>query len=344
MSEDNMSEPTSTELYLNVESYKDASIFTELKDEWNALLGRSYADVIFLTYEWQSIWWDTYCPGELNVVTCRDDAGQLIGIAPLYLVDGTYHLIGGEDVTDYLDLIVDEGYIPAVFEAFATYFKQHHYTLNICNIRADSPTLAGFSNYLTSQGATVVSKAMEVCPIINLPDSWDGYLALLDKKQRHELRRKQRRILGGEQDVKMFRVGADDDLDDFIARFMKLMALSDPQKEIFLQNDQHVEFFKRFSRIALDKGWLHLNFLTVDGEDAAAYFNFDYGNHILVYNSGLSLEKFGHLSPGIALLAQNIQEAIDNQYEVFDFLRGDESYKYYMGGQNTDIYRMTVTF
>lgn len=339
-----MSEPTSTELFLSVTSHRDISIFTDLKDEWNTLLGRSYADVIFLTHEWQYIWWDTYCPGELNILTCRDDAGQLIGIAPLYRLDGTYHLIGGEDVTDYLDLIIDEGYIPAVFEAFATYFKQHGYNLNICNIRADSPTLAGFRDYLTSQGATVTSEPIEVCPLINLPENWEGYLALLDKKQRHELRRKQRRILGGEEDIKMFRVTKDDDLDDYIVRFMTLMALSDPEKAIFLQNEKHVAFFKRFSRVALDNDWLHLNFLTVDGGDAAAYFNFDYGNHILVYNSGLALEKYGHLSPGIALLAHNIQEAIDNGYAVFDFLRGDEIYKYYMGGQNTDIYRLTITF
>jgi CelD/BcsL family acetyltransferase involved in cellulose biosynthesis len=339
-----MSEPTGTELYLSVTSYRDTASFTDLKDEWNALLGRSYANVIFLTHEWQSIWWDIYCPGELNLVTCRDDAGRLIGIAPLYQLDGTYHLIGGEDVTDYLDLIVDEGYIPAVFEAFATYFKEQDYKLNICNIRADSPTLAGFSDYVRSQGAEVMTEPIEVCPLIKLPENWEGYLALLDKKQRHELRRKQRRILGGDEDIKMFRVGGDDDLDDYIARFMVLMALSDPQKEIFLQNEKHVAFFKRFSHAALDRGWLHLNFLTVDGEDAAAYFNFDYGNHILVYNSGLALEKFGHLSPGIALLAHNIQEAIDNKYDVFDFLRGDEIYKYYMGGQNTDIYRLTITF
>ncbi len=339
-----MSEPTSTELYLSVQSYNDVSIFAELKDEWNALLQRSYADVIFLTHEWQSIWWDVYCPSVLNIVTCRDDAGQLIGIAPLYRSGETYHFIGGEDVTDYLDLIVDEGYIPAVFEAFATYFKQHNYQLDMANIRADSPTLAGFSNYLTSQGAAVACDVIEVCPLINLPDSWEGYLALLDKKQRHELRRKQRRILGGEEDVQMFRVGAEHDLDEYLVKFMGLMAASDPEKALFLQNEQHVAFFKRFSRVALDNGWLHLNFLTVDGDEAAAYLNFSYDNHILVYNSGLALEKYGYLSPGIGLLAQNIQEAIEHNYHVFDFLRGDEVYKYYMGGKDTDICRMTITF
>jgi len=75
-----------------------------------------------------------------------------------------------------------------------------------------------------------------------------------------------------------------------------------------------------------------LTFLTVNGKPAATYLNFDYDNRILVYNSGLVPQTYAHLSPGIVLLAFNIQRAIDLGRREFDFLRGNEEYKYRMGG------------
>jgi CelD/BcsL family acetyltransferase involved in cellulose biosynthesis len=62
----------------------------------------------------------------------------------------------------------------------------------------------------------------------------------------------------------------------------------------------------------------------------------------MVYNSGLDPAVYGHLSPGIVLLARLVEYAIDTERTVFDFLRGDEPYKYDMGGQDTQVYRMEI--
>jgi CelD/BcsL family acetyltransferase involved in cellulose biosynthesis len=37
-----------------------------------------------------------------------------------------------------------------------------------------------------------------------------------------------------------------------------------------------------------------------------------------------------------------IQHAIENKRAVFDFLRGDEDYKYRLGGQDTRLYRLHI--
>ena len=89
-------------------------------------------------------------------------------------------------------------------------------------------------------------------------------------------------------------------------------------------------------------GWLQMNFLTVGEERVAAYINFVYDNRVLVYNSGLNHEEYGQLSPGIVLLAYNIQHAIEAGYSKYDFLRGDEIYKYRMGGQDTAVMNITA--
>ena len=121
------------------------------------------------------------------------------------------------------------------------------------------------------------------------------------------------------------------------------MASSHPEKAQFLENEQHVTFFKSIVPAAAAAGWLQLNFLEVMGEPVAAYVNFDYNNQILVYNSGLAPVQAAALSPGIVLLSYNIEHAIENKREVFDFLRGDEQYKYRMGGQNTEIYNLKAS-
>ena len=90
----------------------------------------------------------------------------------------------------------------------------------------------------------------------------------------------------------------------------------------------------------LERGWLRLNFLTITGERAASYLNFTYNNEMLVYNSGLLPEAYGRLSPGIVLLAWNIRHAIEEGISRFDFLQGDESYKYQMGGRDEAVFNL----
>jgi len=178
---------------------------------------------------------------------------------------------------------------------------------------------------------------LDVCPVIDLPDDWGEYLSQLDKKQRHEVRRKLRRIHGASKEVDWYIVNEQHDLGSEIACFMHLMAASDPEKAEFLRNEQNVTFFQNMVPLMLDRGWLHMIFLTIDDVRVAAYINFVYDNRVFVYNSGLNHEEYGQLSPGIVLLAYDIQYAIEHGYDKYDFLRGDEIYKYRMGGQDTPV-------
>ncbi|NIM22479.1 MAG: GNAT family N-acetyltransferase, partial [Candidatus Latescibacteria bacterium] len=71
-----------------------------------------------------------------------------------------------------------------------------------------------------------------------------------------------------------------------------------------------------------------LAFLTMNDKRVASYMNFFHGERIMVYNSGLDPAAY-RLSPGIVLMAHLIRSAIEEQrFKIFDFLRGDEAYKY----------------
>lgn len=328
---------------MELTAYRDAAAFEELESEWNTLLKRAPIDRIFYTWEWQRTWWQAYQPGELLILVCRH-RGNIVGIAPLFLSETarglSAQIIGCVDVTDYLDFIVDADRMRSVLTAYADYFADHRDAfdqLDFCNIPADSPTRQALPDLLRTRGFTTLVEQQEVCPVIELPGNWNGYMSLLDKKQRHEVRRKLRRVQGNERPVDWYIVNGQHDLDQEVSQFARLMAASDPEKALFMQDDGNQRFFRAIVPLLQDRGWLQLNFLTVGEERAAAYINFVYGNRVMVYNSGLDHKDYGDLSPGIVLLAYNIRHAIEQGYRHYDFLRGDEAYKYRMGGRDTAV-------
>ncbi|MCZ7544920.1 MAG: GNAT family N-acetyltransferase [Anaerolineae bacterium] len=332
---------------MKVQVFTDASLFDTLEPEWNALLDNSRANHIFLTWEWQRTWWSCFQPGDLYVITFRENGGDLIGIASCFIHDlprfgRTLRLVGCVEVTDYLEVIAAKDREPEVLEALADHLLNGASGLwdhiDFCNIRDGSPTLAYLPDILRARGLDVQVKFEDVCPVIPLPETWEAYLDMLDGKQRREVRRKMRRAEG--QGVTWRIVGPEDDLDAAMTTFLDLMAASAPDKARFLDIPGNRDFFRSLAHVLMDSGWLQLIFLDVGGTAVAAYLNFDYNNRIQVYNSGLDPSKYLNLSPGWVLLGHAIKHAIEQGRDEFDFLQGDEEYKHRMGGQDTSVWML----
>ena len=121
--------------------------------------------------------------------------------------------------------------------------------------------------------------------------------------------------------------------------FFRLMA-ANPDKAAFLSGSMRT-LFGEIAQAAMSAGMLQLAFLDVDGIPAAGYFNFDYGGRIWVYNSGMD-PAYAALSPGWVLLGLLIQRAIEQGRHTFDFMRGDETYKFQWGGTSETLLQLTV--
>jgi CelD/BcsL family acetyltransferase involved in cellulose biosynthesis len=336
---------------LQTQVYPDSSAFDILAPEWNELLRDSAADTVFLTHQWQSTWWRHLGDGTPTLIAFRADDGRLVGLAPLYRSltnEGEWELntVGCVDVSDYLDLIARRGYEGQVFGALLDLLVESDRdtltwdVLRLCNIPERSPTLARLEPLAVERGFEVSRGVQEVCPIVTLDGDWDAYLMSLDGKERRELRRKMRKA-NPHVGVDWYIVGPEHDLTTEVDRFLQLMALSHPDKAEFL-HEGHRAFMHDVARFASDKGWLELAFLTVRDEPAAAMFNLIYSNRTLLYNSGLDPTRFLHLSPGIVLTAFLIQHSIEQDRKEFDFLRGDEGYKYRLGGVDYPIYQLVI--
>ncbi len=326
--------------------------FSELDPtEWNALLSESINDVPFLRHEYLSTWWETRGGGEwpqaeMMLISAYEN-DQLIGIAPLFIAEyggqQALMLLGSIEISDYLDLIVRADnlprFLPELLDYLASDSSLTWSVIDWYNLPNSSPTLAALKAESTKRGWTHSDEIYRPTPRIILPGDFDTYLAGINKKQRHEIRRKMRRAEASERSVRWYIVEDEATLDAEIDDFFSLMA-NDHHKEEFLTEVMRSQM-RAFAHAAFKTGWLQLAFMEADGQKIAGYLNFDYGNRIWVYNSGLDF-NFRELSPGWVLLGYLLQWANENGRDEFDFMRGDEEYKYRFGAVDKHVMRVKV--
>lgn len=324
----------------------DDAVFSDLAAEWDALASRGITNTPFQTLAYQQAWWRHLKPkdGRLCSLSVRQENGDLAAIACLYLLaDGTIHFNGCVEETDYLDLIVLPEFAEEAWTAVFHGLCSHEYPawtkLDLCNIPAASPTRSILPRLAEKEGLHLTESIHEVCPIIQLPTTFEAYLENLDSKQRREVRRKIRRADAA--GVNITEVTRGDDLSNEVAAFLDLLQRSTFEKRDWL-NEGRRAVFHEAAEAAFDEGTLQLLFAEIDGQKAATLFNFDYDGRIWVYNSGLDPQSFGSLSLGVVLTAKAIEKAIEDGRSEFDFLRGSETYKYRFGAVDTEIYRITI--
>jgi CelD/BcsL family acetyltransferase involved in cellulose biosynthesis len=333
---------------VKAELHTTEAVFDLLKDEWDGLLNPEQSTDLFMTLAWQRTWWKHLGRGTLAVVSIRDDTNKLQGIGPWFIeeLDGqrTVRTIGCKDVSDYLSCLARTDCQSQVFDTLLDFMLSPDApkwnSFSLCNVPEDSPTLNLLPQIAQKHNFSVEIQDEDVCPIVHLPDNYEKYLEGLDKKQRHELRRKRRRA--EEYGVNCYIVGPEHDLDEEIDAFFGLMAMSTPDKAAFLQEPGHKSFFHEMGHVMLDQGYLELIFLTIEGQRAAAMWQFAYHNRMMLYNSGLNPSAYSALSPGIVLLTFSVEDAIQRGCTLYDFLQGNEEYKYRMGAVTTTVHNLNL--
>lgn len=327
----------------------------ELESDWNLLLDEAVTHVPFLRYEYLESWWQTRGGGEwpadarLVIVSARDENGKLAGVAPLFLAQRngvpTLLVLGTIEVSDYLDLIVRPQDLGAFVEGLLPFLLELRgqgcdwQVFDVDNLIDSSPTIPALQAAAGRLGWNAAVEPLLHSPYIPLPGDWDAYLSGIDKKQRHEVRRKMRRLETAEIPWKWYIVQDLDNIDREVEIFMDLMA-QDPDKARFLTPPMR-EHMKLTAHCAMQAGCLNLSFLEIDGKKAAAYFAFDYLNRLWLYNSGLD-RSFNEYSPGWVLLGHLLKWANEHDVSEFDFMRGDEDYKYRFGGVDRMVMRVSL--
>lgn len=314
------------------------SEFDALEQTWNELLSASDASV-FQTFEWLRTCWTYFGRGRrLHCLVFNFD-GQVVGIAPLFR--GRTRVPGirvatclefiGRGLSDYVDVIIGPGFETQVLNTFAQYLLTNSYLWEIIDtdgVDERSPLVYALPEIPGHHGFKVFRHPGGVSPQVRLSDG------ACMPTETYSLRRKLRKLRQGSSvTVEHVRCESDGIL-SAIETFARVhgqrwkslgysSAFDDP-----LHKEFHVEFSSKFSR----RGWVRPSILRVSGTAVAVSYNFHYKNRVYMYHhNAYGPDSVTKCSPGFIIRSIAMTDGIREGMEIFDYLRGDESYKYQEG-------------
>jgi CelD/BcsL family acetyltransferase involved in cellulose biosynthesis len=289
---------------------------------------------------WLAVWWSHF--GEipkthLYVVRQRD---VLLGLAPLVVSGDTVYLINDVDIIDYSDFIVAPSREREFFLGLFDHLRREGIgRLDVGRIREDSTVLSCLRTYSTSLGCHVSSEPVDVLYEMDLPKTWEEYLDLLSGKERHETRRKLRRLESAGH-VKLRIIEDETDVSVAMDTFMALFRSNRAEKATFMTATVE-SFFRSLAVGMASAGLLKLFFLDVNDIPAAVAMCFDYNSTIYLYNNGYH-RRFSHLSVGLLNTVFSIRESIMLGRKKYSFLRGSERYKDRLAGHPVKLHHCEV--
>lgn len=329
---------------MRVEVLTVVTAFHTLRAEWLRLIAQLPFQSVFFTPQWYETWWRHFgADRQLHILTIRSDEGILQGLAPLMLTktEGAstcLEFIGDLELCDYLDLFVAPTYQHEVGQLLVDYLiakAGDDGALQLRNLSQASSTPQMLYQGLAEQGLKVDLEVIETCPTIRLPDNWETYLSTLRGKDRHELRRKVRRAEATVA-LEYYVTHEDTNLDADVETFIHLHRMSQQDDKQGFMTMTKAAFFRDMAHQLWSQGWLELAFLHADGHPIAGLCCFAYGQTYAAYNSGYD-PAYKELSAGIVLFANRIHHAIQRGFTTFDFLRGNEPYKYRFGAKDQPL-------
>jgi CelD/BcsL family acetyltransferase involved in cellulose biosynthesis len=290
--------------------------------------------------EWLRAWWDTFGgDADLSILSVRHQ-NDVIGLAPLQLKGGSAAFVGSADVCDHLDFIVAAGREGAFFNVLLDHLARQGITsLDLGLVRPDSTVLADLVKVAENRGCAVSTIPEDITLELNLPATWEEYLAMLNGKQRHEVKRKFRRLAEA-GDINLRVVEDVGEIPEHMDIFFELFKKSSNEKAAFL-NDQTASFFRTLAGAMAQAKLLKLYILELNAAPAAVSMCFDFNGTLHLYNSGFDPRLYS-LSVGLLCNVFSIQDGIKRGRLKYDFLKGAEIYKYRLGGKEVPLSRCRI--
>ena len=346
------------------------------RSDWDRLLTATPTATPFSRWTFHRAWWDAY--GETAhdeyLVVCGPDGDEIRGIVPLMhrheveptdahthtvlrehaprcrVVDGEAFAVmfGASYHADYATILASPEHVTDVAEVAARGIDtqsaddldghQPWDVVDLRRLRAIDPALPAL------EAAWHTTREEEdVCPVVTVRgDTWDEYLATLDKKARHEIRRKMRRAAAiGELSIE---IGppTEEAIEDFIDLHNKRFG----EDGLFPDNEggrRSLQFIRRLAELerAENDGVMHVARVRSGGRLVYVLIAFDDGQTVYMYNGGIDPEAV-NTSPGVTGAGLYFHDRIEAGRRRFDFLRGQERYKYEWGAEDEPIYRVLV--
>jgi CelD/BcsL family acetyltransferase involved in cellulose biosynthesis len=305
--------------------YRDVS---DAAEAWNSCFQQVENKTPFATFAWHETYSKTYTTQEKPFVLF-DEATAVL--APFSIVADSLVFSGGKEISDYMDLIgARDNFTQAWDNILSELNNDTHVALDLYNVPESSPTYTYFLELSKHSGTTILTRE-DTTPIIELPDKFTTLVASLPSKPRHELQRKIRKF---ERENPTAQLETSQDKFQDIEALLDLMLYQD-QKKLFLTKENKT-FFRMLPHIFPDS--LKIYKIMIAKNPVAIVVGYVYDNTFYLYNTGFDFIQFA--GAGFYLHAKVIEQEILQGRKYYDFLQGNERYKYELGGKDKLVYRI----
>ncbi|MBN1540584.1 GNAT family N-acetyltransferase [candidate division KSB1 bacterium] len=330
--------------------------FYRMRESWDALLASSHADNPFLTWEWAYTWWQAMQDPDHELhILYLSEKGKWIGIAPFVIhhqrLAGLIprrriEFIGAELMSgEHLDLIVLPGYEDEMGRQIVSHLYRMRKSwddIELYPFPEFSSTMNSFEKQCLAAEWVPMRCNRHTCPVLPLPADLENYKQNLTPHLAKKIDYERRRLLR-RHSTKFERWSQLEQIETEIDRFFDLHqkkwlqegkngAFADPRKRLF---------YEILSRRMLEKNWLAMHSLRIDGEPIAYNYGLEYHNRF--YGLQMAYDpEWKKLSVGWVLLYKTIENCIENGLQEIDTLIGTEPWKYELGSQNRHAMRLLV--
>lgn len=320
---------------INVSIINKMDDFESFRVPWNELLSKSNSDNVFLTWEWLYSWAECFLnkSRELFIVVFHED-NEVIGIAPWYIksirkrmfeIRQIDFLGTNEAGSDYLDVIIKKGKEKHVSLFLYNFIFTDATTkwdrLRLYDIPSNSLFLMHFLNITKEKGKYIEVNHASFCPVAMLPASEDEFMSSLSSKRGQSFRR-DLKILR-KSDIINHVIFSTENIGTAIKDFFNLYAA----KSNWPDNNQHMLIQKFIDKTG--DGSIQIDFLTADGVPIAGLLHLRYLDTLNLYHMAVDKTYNPKVSLGNIMVGLSIINAIRSGIKCYDFLKGDEEYKFH---------------
>jgi CelD/BcsL family acetyltransferase involved in cellulose biosynthesis len=366
----NITEPYKSN-HITVRCISSVEEFSDLKQDWNELAAASDS-TIYQTFEWSYLWWEHYSTKQkydLHIILFYNDK-QLVGIAPLFIYKkklfdrnvykylrflgtGTafgisFGLFSDNGPSDYLDILLLPGFESNVAKSFWEYLNNQHNIYDVIefvNLREDSKFINYFVPTINEYEFKYRKYKAECCPYIKKPDSIDDFFQALPAS----VRRRMVQTYKAAEEGKLYKIIRPESKEDIQKAYDELVQLHQERWNRigylgFFYDKKYSIFFANIFRAFLSKGWIWFKSAYSDNKCVASRLAFKYNDRYYDYLSAFDdLAPAAKRRPGLALLIDMLRDAISDNSQCLDLLRGDEQYKFELTASQNCNWNFVIT-
>jgi CelD/BcsL family acetyltransferase involved in cellulose biosynthesis len=323
----------------NCECISDSSRLRALADDWRLLWSNVPETTPFQSPDWLIPWWDHYGEGPLISFAFWRER-RLVGFAPLYIYKGSVDscrrvFLLGTGNSDYLDVIFHPEHRIQCWNALLHELEDRAASWDECNLQrlgSHSPML---SIGPQASGLRFDRHADGVCPVVDLRSPAPSSTML--RKNRYYGRKLTRSYSFITEQANAA------SLDEFLQALEQLHQHRwqvKGQPGVLAQTRDR-DFHRCVAHLLLQAQMLRLYGIRVGGRIIAVLYGFRHRQRTYFYLNGFD-PQYAQFSVATVLLGYTMERAIGEGSMYFDFLQGQEAYKYRWGALDSQTCTLLI--